>query len=54
MGPLTYESHSEVEIELENLKANRIPIGKDWLLVVRYHKLYLPLQQHQPNQYALG
>ena len=37
-GSITYERHSEVELALENLKANNIPVGKNWQLVLRYHK----------------
>ena len=51
MRPLTYERNSEAEITLENLKANRIQIVKDWLLVVRHPKLYLPSQQKHIDQY---
>ena len=32
---------------LENLKSNNILIGKDWNLVVRYHRFYLPHVQQQ-------
>ena len=42
MGPLTYERHLEAKISLEILKFKRIPVGKDWNPVVRYHSMSLP------------
>ena len=50
MGPLTYERYSEVELSLENLKANIIPMGKDRKLVTKYHNIAFPPQQQQSSQ----
>ena len=44
LEPLSYEIHLEVELALENLKAHKIPMGKDWQLVTRYHKIGYPPQ----------
>ena len=44
MAPLTYERHYESDLALQNLKDNSIAVGKNWYLIVRYHKIYLPPQ----------
>ena len=42
--PLYYGRNLDVELALENLKSHKIPMGKDWKMVTRYHKIGYPPQ----------
>ena len=47
---LWYERNSKDEPTLENIKAHRIPMGKDWKLVTKYHKIVFPPKSQAARQ----
>ena len=44
LGPLSYVNNTEAKIDFEVLKSHHIPMGTDWKLLVKYHKIILPQQ----------